>query len=81
MIKPVNKIGVNRASPPSEPKYVDTYRNIIKNTHGKDVSAVNVNGVPGYGLLPPEINRSRDRENHRIEDFISSADLRKEMDS
>jgi hypothetical protein len=81
MVKPENKIGVNRHSPPSEPKYVRTYRNVVNVTSDKHVSAVNVNGVPGYGLLPPKINQSRDREPHRIEKFISSEDLRKEMNS
>ena len=81
MAKPENKIGVNRHSPPSEPKYVRTYKSLVGVTNGKDVSAVNVNGVPGYGQLPQGINRSRDDKPHRIEKFISSDDLRKEMNN
>ena len=79
MPKPANKIGVNRPSPTSEPKYVRTYKNLVEVTPGKDVSAVNVDGVPGYGQLPSKFNRSRDDSPHRIEKFISSDDLRKAM--
>ena len=79
MPKPVNKIGVNRPSPASEPKYVSTYKKLVDVTQGKDVSAVNVDGVPGYGQLSPKFNRSRDDSPHRIEKFISSDELRKAM--
>ena len=79
MGKPENKIGVNRPSPKSEPKYVNAYKQIVDVKSDKDVSAVNVDGTPGYGQLPLKFNRSRDDKPHRIESFISSEDLRKSM--
>ena len=75
-----NKIGTNRPSPPSEPKYVNVYKGLVKPVKGMDISAVRtLDGTPGYGQLPQSINRSRDDKNHRIKNFISSAELRKAM--
>lgn len=75
----------NRKSPPSHDKYVRAYIALNPSStdpnDGYDISAVTTkSGVPGYALLPQEINRSRNKESfHRGVDFISSEKLRKSM--
>ena len=79
-----NKIVINRPSPRSHDRYVEEYLKqnpSAKNPNDElDVSAVTTKGgIPGYALLPQDINRSRDRDPHRGIDFISSEELRKSM--
>jgi len=79
-----NKIVINRTTPKSHNKYVAEYLKqnptAKKAGDGLDVSAVTTkNGIPGYAQLPPDKNRSRDRNPHRGINFISSEDLRKGM--
>ena len=76
-----NKIGRNRKSPKNEEEYVKSYLEMnpkAKNSDTLDVSAVVLkDGTKGHGLLPQEINRSHDRENHIVKDFIPDSELRK----
>ena len=69
-----NKIGRNRKSPINEQDYINAYLKqnpSAKKVDGLDIAAViTKNGIKGHGLLPEEFNRSHDRNNHIIKDFI-----------
>ena len=74
-----NRIGINRKSPSNEDMYREAYLNLnpsARKHDGLDISAVIAkDGTRGHGLLPEEFNRSHDRNNHRIIDFISDKEL------
>ena len=75
-----NKIARNRRSPSNEDKYVKAY--LEKNPFagekdGLDIAAViTKDGTKGHGLLSEEFNRSHDRDNHRVKDFIPDSELK-----
>lgn len=75
-----NKIGRNRKSPSNENAYIEAYLKknpSAKRADGMDVSAVvTKDGTKGHGLLAEEFNRSHDRNNHRIKDFIPDSKLK-----
>ena len=75
-----NRIGKNRKSPSNEDMYIKAYlkRNpSAEKKDGLDIAAVVAkDGTRGHGLLPEEFNRSRDRENHRVFDFIPDSELK-----
>ena len=78
-----NKIGRNRRSPKIEDKYIAAYikeNPKAKKKDGMDIAAVvSKNGIKGHGLVPESINRSHDKRNHQVKDFISDVELRKKM--
>ena len=78
-----NKNVVNVKSPSNESALIGAYKemNPRANKHdGLDVSAVRtVSGERGYVLLPEAFNRSKDREVHRGQDFISKEALEKHI--
>ena len=75
-----NRIGRNRRSPSNEDMFIQAYlkKNPSANkVDGLDVAAVvTKNGTKGHGLLPEEFNRSHDRRNHVIKDFIPDDKLK-----
>ncbi|MBR3888664.1 MAG: hypothetical protein IKJ32_06155 [Clostridia bacterium] len=76
-----NKIARNRTSPKNEKDYIEAYLKknpAAKKSDGLDVAAViTKSGVKGHGLLPEEINRSHDKEYHRVKNFIPDTELTK----
>ena len=78
-----NRNVVNVKSPKNEAEYRAAYAELnpaANRRDGKDISAVRtVSGEYGYALLPKSINRSRDREVHRGESFLSKSEVRKQM--
>ena len=76
-----NKIGRNRISPKNENDYISAYLRenpAAKKEERMDIAAViTKKGVKGHGLLPEEINRSHDKDYHRVKDFIPDSELKK----
>ncbi len=76
-----NKIGKNRISPKNENDYIAAYikeNPAAKRQDGMDIAAViTKDGTRGHGLLPEDINRSHDKDYHRIKDFITDNKLKK----
>ncbi len=76
-----NKIGKNRMSPKNENDYIAAYikkNPSAKRQDGMDIAAViTKDGTRGHGLLPEDINRSHDKDYHRIKDFIPDNKLKK----
>ena len=76
-----NKIGKNRISPKNEDDYIAAYikqNPAAKKQDGMDISAVTAkDGTRGHGLLPEDINRSHDKDYHRIKNFIPDSELKK----
>lgn len=75
-----NRIGRNRRSPSNEENYIKEYlkRNpSARRADGMDIAAViTKDGTRGHGLLPEEFNRSHDRNNHIVKDFIPDDKLK-----
>ena len=75
-----NRIARNRRSPSNEDAYIKAYLKInpsAEKKDGLDVAAViTKDGVRGHGLLPEELNRGHDRDNHRVIDFIPDSELK-----
>lgn len=78
-----NKIGKNRTSPKNENDYIAAYLKAnpaAKKQDGMDISAViTKDGTKGHGLLPEEINRSHDKDYHRVKSFIPDSELKKKF--
>ena len=76
-----NVIGKNRTSPNNEDDYISAYMKqnpAAKKQDGMDISAVIANdGTRGHGLLPEDINRSHDKDYHRVTNFIPDSELKK----
>ena len=74
-----NRIARNRKSPANEDMYIKEYLKhnpSAKKLDGLDISAVVAkDGTRGHGLLSEEYNRSHDRNNHIVKDFISDKEL------
>ena len=75
-----NRIARNRKSPANEDVYIEQYlkRNpSAKKADGLDISAViTKDGTRGHGLLSKEFNRSHDKNNHIVKDFIPDIELK-----
>ena len=51
-----------------------------KKQDGMDISAViTKDGIRGHGLLSEEINRSHDKDYHRVKNFIPDSELKKKF--
>lgn len=78
-----NRIVVNVKSPKNETDYIRAYKQLnpsASKRDGKDISAVRtISGEYGHVLLDPSKNRSKDKNPHRGEDFISNEELRKKI--
>ncbi len=78
-----NKLVKNRPSPKRETEFIRAYKEMNPSAakpDGKDIAAVRTkNGVSGHALLSQSINRGKDTNYHRGEDFISDTELRKRM--
>lgn len=78
-----NKIGKNRTSPKNENDYIAAYLKAnpaAKKQDGMDISAViTKDGIRGHGLLAEEINRSHDKDYHRVRNFIPDSELKKKF--
>lgn len=76
-----NKIGKNRTSPKNEADYIESYikeNPAAKKKDGMDIAAViTKDGTKGHGLLSEDINRSHDKDYHRVVDFIPDSKLKK----
>jgi len=76
-----NKHAKNRRSPKNEQDFIRAYLQknpSAKKTDGLDVAAVVAkDGTKGHGLMPEKFNRSRDKEFHRVKDFIPDSELKK----
>lgn len=83
MTKYPNKIVVNRKSPSNEEKFINAYKELNPRACRKDnldVAAVRLkDGTPGHALVNQSINRSKDRENHIGQNFISDKELKKQI--
>lgn len=75
-----NKIARNRKSPLNEDMYIKAYLKMnpsAEKRDGLDIAAVvTKDGTKGHGLLSEEFNRSHDKDNHRVQDFIPDKDLK-----
>lgn len=75
-----NRLGRNRRSPADEDMYRAEYLKqnpSAKKADGLDIAAVIAkDGTRGHGLLSEEINRSHDRNNHIVKDFIPDSELK-----
>ena len=75
-----NRLARNRKSPVNEEAYIQAYLRenpSAKRTDGMDVAAViTKDGTRGHGLLSEEFNRSHDRNNHIVKDFIPDNELK-----
>jgi len=75
-----NRICKNRKSPSNEAMYIVEYlkRNpSAKKADGLDIAAViTKDGTRGHGLLPEEFNRSHDKRNHVVKNFIPDSELK-----
>lgn len=78
-----NKIARNRRSPRNEDDYIEAYlvfNPAARKKDGMDISAViTKDGTPGHGLLNKSINRSHDKEYHRVTNFVPDSELKKKM--
>ena len=83
MSKYPNRIVTNRKSPSNEDAYISAYKELNSRAcrkDGLDIAAVRAkDGTPGHALLDESINRSRDKANHRAQNFIPDSELRKQM--
>ena len=75
-----NRLGRNRKSPSNEDMYTQSYLRqnpSAKKADGLDIAAVvTKDGTRGHGLLSEEFNRSHDKSNHIIKDFIPDSELK-----
>ena len=75
-----NRIARNRKSPANEAEYIQQYLKLnpnAKKNDGLDIAAVIAkDGTRGHGLLNEEINRSHDKNNHIVKDFIPDSELK-----
>lgn len=76
-----NRLGKNRTSPKNESDYIEAYLQLnptAKKVDGLDISAViTKDGTRGHGLMDESLNRSKDRDYHRVKDFIPDKELQK----
>ena len=76
-----NRIAKNRKSPKNEGELIQAYLQknpSAKKADGLDVAAVTAkDGTRGHALMAEEHNRSRDRDFHRVKDFIPDSELTK----
>lgn len=78
-----NRIARNRKSPSNEDKYIEAY--LMKNPSAKkndgfDIAAViTKDGTKGHGLLSEKYNRSHDKNNHVVKDFIPDSELKSKI--
>lgn len=75
-----NRIAHNRRSPKNEDAYVQEYLKqnpSAKKADGLDIDAVTTkDGIKGHGLLAEKFNRSHDKNNHLVKDFIPDSKLK-----
>ena len=80
-----NRHAKNRPSPSNENDFIQAYMKknpSAKKIDGLDIAAVTTkDGTKGHGLMSPEHNRSRDRDYHRVQDFIPDSELKKIINS
>lgn len=78
-----NRIARNRKSPSNEEDFIAAYHKMNPSSNkpdGYDIGSVmSKNGEKGHALVQESINRSHDRDYHRVLDFISDTDLKKAM--
>lgn len=75
-----NRVARNRKSPNNEDIYIREYLKqnpSAKRADGMDIAAViTKDGTKGHGLLPEEFNRSHDKKQHIVKDFIPDRELK-----
>ena len=81
-----NRLAKNRTSPKNEADLIQAYKQLNKSANklgdNMDIAAVMTkDGEKGHGLLPEKFNRSRDKDLHRVTDFISDKELKKTINS
>jgi len=73
----------NRRSPKNKQDYIQAYikqNPSAKKKDGLDIAAVrDKTGTPGHTLMSQEHNRSKDKNLHRSQDFISDTQLKKDI--
>ncbi len=78
-----NKIARNRKSPINEEEYIAAYQKLnpsSKKHDGYDIGAVQtIGGEKGHAMVPESINRSHDKKNHIVKNFISDEELKQTM--
>lgn len=78
-----NRIAKNRTSPKNESAYIDAYKSMNPKATRKDdldvAAVVTKGGERGHALLSQEKNRSHDSNYHRVQDFISDRELKKNI--
>ena len=77
-----NRMAKNRKSPSNEGEYIQTYQNMnrraARKNDGLDIAAVvTKDGTRGHGLMSESINRDKNRDYHRVKNFIPDKDLKK----
>ena len=83
MSKYPNRIVTNRKSPLNEDALINVYKELNPRACRRDnldIAAVRAkDGTPGHALLNQSINRSKDRDNHIGQNFISDKELKKHI--
>lgn len=78
-----NKIVTNRKSPSNEVAFNNAYRELnprVRRSDSLDIAAVKAkDGTLGHALVAQSANRSKDRNNHIGQDFVSDKELKKQM--
>lgn len=76
-----NRLAKNRTSPKNENDYIEAYLKLnpmAKKVDGLDISAVTTkDGTRGHGLMNESLNRGKDKDYHRVKDFIPDKELHK----
>jgi len=76
-----NRLAQNIKSPKNEAELVAAYKKQNKSASvlndGLDIAIVKTkDGTVGVGLMDEKFNRSRDKDFHRVKDFIPKSDLK-----
>ena len=78
-----NKIAKNRKSPKNENEYIEAYKRLNPKANKQDnydiAAVIAKDGTKGHGLLSEDINRSHDKNYHRVTSFISDSELKKNL--
>ena len=78
-----NRIVKNRKSPANEAELINAYKDMVpksKRPDHYDIAAVTAkDGTKGHVMLNESINRSKDREYHRGQNFVPDSELKKHI--
>lgn len=78
-----NRIVKNRKSPANEQELINAYKALVPKSgrpDNYDIAAVTAkDGTKGHVMLNESINRSKDRDYHRGQNFVPDSELKKHI--